>query len=68
MMPFLSRFSRSGASSKRDPNNEDHAADDDDISPRGFNNPNLQFSVRFKDKVKNNNFEFIVTIEPEDLS
>ena len=33
-------------------------------SPRGFNNPNISFSIKFKNKVKNNNFEFIVTIEP----
>lgn len=33
--------------------------------PRGFNNPNLQVTVKFKNKVKSNLFEFIVTIEPE---
>ena len=33
--------------------------------PRGFNNPNLKVSVKFKNKVKSNLFEFIVTIEPE---
>lgn len=37
----------------------------DDFSPREFNNPNIQFSVKFKNKVKNNNYEFIVTIEPQ---
>ena len=30
-----------------------------------FNNPNITFSVKFKNKVKNNNFEFIMTIQPE---
>lgn len=39
--------------------------DDEPSSPRGFNNPNISFSIKFKNKVKNNNFEFIVTIEPE---
>ena len=65
-MPFLSRFSRS--SSRKNNGNQDPADDADDFSPRAFNNPNLQFSVRFKNKVKNNNFEFIVTVEPEDPS
>jgi len=41
--------------------------DDDPSSPRGFNNPNIKFSIKFKNKVKNNNFEFIVTVEPAQL-
>jgi hypothetical protein len=45
------------------PNNGDD--DDDSSSPRGFNNPNIKFSIKFKNKVKNNNFEFIVTVEPD---
>ena len=36
-------------------------------APRGFNNPNLQVTIKFKNKVKSNLFEFIVTIEPENL-
>jgi len=51
-LPFISRrFGRN-----RDP-------DPDQNSPRGFNNPNIKFTIKFKDKVKNNNYEFIVTIE-----
>lgn len=65
MVPFLSRFSRGGRRNNQGPNNGD---DDSDESPRGFNNPNLQLSVRFKNKVRNNNFEFIVTVEPEDAA
>ena len=34
---------------------------------RGFNNPNISVSVKFKNKIRNNNYEFIVTIEPERL-
>jgi hypothetical protein len=34
---------------------------------RGFNNPNIQLSIVFKPKVKNNNYEFIVAIEPKEL-
>ena len=45
------------------PNNDE--PDEGPSSPRGFNNPNIKFSVKFKNKVKNNNYEFIVTIEPE---
>lgn len=42
--------------------------DPDDEEPsfdRGFNNPNIMFSVQFKNKIKNNNYEFIVTIQSE---
>ena len=53
-LPFMNR--------NRRPNND---GDDGPSSPRGFNNPNISFSIKFKNKVKNNNFEFIVTIEPE---
>lgn len=33
--------------------------------PRGFNNPNLKLTIKFKNKVKNSIFEFFVHIEPE---
>lgn len=33
--------------------------------PRGFNNPNLKITIKFKNKVKNSIFEFFVNIEPE---
>ena len=47
---------------RRRPNDD---PDEGPSSPRGFNNPNIKFSVKFKNKVKNNNYEFIVTVEPE---
>lgn len=38
---------------------------DNDPEDRGFNNPNLEFSVKFKNKVKNAQYEMIVTIQSE---
>jgi hypothetical protein len=35
---------------------------------REFQNPNIRISVQFKNKIKNNNYEFIVTVTPEDPS
>ena len=57
--PFLSNLlgGRSGG---------DRREENDSDSPRGFNNPNITFSIKFKNIVKNNNYEFIVTIAPED--
>lgn len=40
--------------------------DDGRSSPRGFNNPHLSFTVKFKNKVVNNNYEFIVTIQSDE--
>ena len=37
----------------------------DDEDPRGFNNPNIVLQVKFKNKIKNNQYEFMVTIQPE---
>jgi len=48
------------------PDNEPDNNDDDE-NGRGFNNPNITVSVKFKNKIRNNNYEFIVTIEPERL-
>ena len=45
--------------------NSDPGPGDDGDDGRGFNNPNIDISVKFKNKIKNNNYEFIVTIEPE---
>lgn len=56
-MPFIKK------NKNRKNRKEDSDGDDDD--QRGFNNPNLKFTALFKNKVKNNNYEFIVTIEPE---
>ena len=38
---------------------------DPDDSQRMFNNPNIKLTVKFKPKVKDNNYEFIVRIQPE---
>ena len=46
-------------------NNPDEDPDNEEGPRRGFNNPNIQITVKFKNKVKNNNYEFIVTITPE---
>ena len=52
----------------RRPGPDGNEGDGGDASPRGFQNPNIQFSVQFKNKIKHNNYEFIVTIEPENES
>ena len=45
--------------------NDEPDNNDDNEDGRGFNNPNISVSVKFKNKIRNNNYEFIVTIEPE---
>ena len=50
---------------RRSSNSDPSPNDDGDDEARGFNNPNIEISVKFKNKIRNNNYEFIVTIEPE---
>jgi len=48
------------------PSNPDEGGDEPSFD-RGFNNPNIEFNIQFKNKIKNNNYEFIVTVQTENL-